>query len=146
MLSKGHDLKCPSEGHRWLVAVQERLPLDWQTVTTCSVKSCGNCLLPHICWTNPGFWDVITILWNGSLVSNTSRMWCGCWTAVIEFVDNVSSTFFKGFVPLYLFPTGIHPTLKLTCWRMSSSFSYFSDAFKNIVLIHADSLIRVFLI
>jgi len=72
--SKGHDLKCPSEGHRWLVPVQERLPSDWQTVTTCLVKSCGNCLLPHICGTNPDFWDIITILWNGCLVSNTSRM------------------------------------------------------------------------
>jgi len=40
MWSKGHDLKCPSEGHRSLVPVQERLPSDWQTVTTCSVKSC----------------------------------------------------------------------------------------------------------
>jgi hypothetical protein len=139
MWSKGHDLKCPSEGHRWLVPVQERLPSDWQTVTTDSVKSCGNCLLPHICWNNPDFWDIITILWNGSLVSNTSRMWCGFCTAVIEFASNVSPTFFlEGFVPLYLFPTDIHPTLMLTCWHMSSSFSYVSDTFKNIVLIHAD--------
>jgi hypothetical protein len=142
MWSKGPDLRCPSEGHRWLVPLQERLLSNWQTVTTCSVKSCQQPSIDLHLW-NPS-WLL------GCYYHSVERVFS------VEHIPHVMWLFhsmhwicFQRFAHFFLMkvlfvfpfsPLMFHPVFTSTC-RRNSSFRYLSNTFHTLCLFTQTSLL-----